>query len=183
MTCVVGLVTDSSIVIGADSGAFDETSKDVRIESKVFKKDGCIVGFCGSFRQGQLVEYGIDFKKLYNIGFYKLMEYFVIDFVSDLQKLLKKHGALSKSDGVKTMELDLLIGLKGQLFRIATDFQVSKCESFCAIGAASAYAYGALEILYLEETSGPEAAHSALEAASRHSLYVTKPFNIYELDY
>ena len=183
MTCVVGLVTDSSIVIGADSGAYDETSKEIRVESKVFKKDGCIVGFCGSFRQGQLVEYGIDFKELYCVPYYNIMEYLVLVFIKNMQKLFKKHGCLTKSDGAKTMELDLLIGLHDQLFKISTDFQVSKCDSFVAIGAASAYAFGALEILYLEDTSGIDAADSALDAALKHSLYVSRPYNILELDF
>ena len=177
MTCIVGLVTDeSTIVFAADSGGYDETTKEVRTEAKVFEKNGCLIGFCGSFRQGQLLEFGFDFSELRHSQ--NPMEYIVITLIKNLQRFLKKNGCIIKTDGTYTMEIEILIGLRGHIYKIQTDFQVSRANYFCSIGSGSPFALGALEILYSNNFGGIEAAEMALESASKHSLYVTKPFTI-----
>ena len=59
MTVIVAVVSDDGeIIFGADSAATDTAGTlALRGDAKVFKRDGYTIGFCGSYRVGQLVKH------------------------------------------------------------------------------------------------------------------------------
>ena len=57
MTCVVALRTDHSILLGSDSLASDTDIGVHRVDPKVFRLGEFGIGYGGSFRFGQIVQY------------------------------------------------------------------------------------------------------------------------------
>lgn len=189
MTCIVVLVSnDDTVVMGSDSGGFNDDTKEIRIEPKVFLVGQIVFGFSGNFRVGQLLQYGlIEACKKLEIN-ERVFEHLVIEFMPLLQKLLKRHGCLKNDDGLKTMDAEIVMGLKGRAFKIEENFQISEIKYFDAIGSGSSTALGALEILYeygindyFQGLSAYEAAGRALECAKKMSPFVSEPFHILEI--
>lgn len=181
MTCIVGLVSDNgTVIIGADSGASEGDGLVARNDSKVFFKRNLLIGFSGSFRVGQIIQYVFKIPKH---GFECDMEYLVGPFVSSLRECLKINGGLSTDNGIDTMEASLLVGYRQHLYEIHSDFQVSDpSEQFSARGSAAPIALGAL---WTHKDLGHLSAHDAvlasLSAAEESSSAVRGPFHILEL--
>jgi ATP-dependent protease HslVU (ClpYQ) peptidase subunit len=76
-----------------------------------------------------------------------------------------------------------LLGYKGNLYMIASDFQVAKIKTpFDSVGCGMYYAIGALYILNKDnKLSAEEKILSALEVAESNSAGVRRPFNIVSL--
>ena len=192
MTCIVVLVSnDGTVVMGSDSGGFSDDSKEIRVEPKVFQVGQIVFGFCGNFRIGQLLQYGLSdaCEKLQVIfddeHFFK---HLILEFVPKLQKLMKKHGCVKNDDGLKTMDAEIVMGLHGRAFKIENNFQISEIKYFDAIGSGSASALGALDMLYVYGSNdycggltAYDAAMRALETAKKMSPYVAEPFKILEI--
>lgn len=95
MTCIVGLVDNGVVYMGADSLGSNYQSKTVRNDKKVFKlkdSDKAVVGFAGSYRIGQLLMYSsglIDSRDEPNIDH----EYLVTKVIPKVSNVLVNGGA------------------------------------------------------------------------------------------
>lgn len=187
MTCVIAIVSDNgSVVLAADSGGFQESIKEIRLEPKVFEKHGALLGFAGCFRTGQVLEHVMapDIFNLTNSieAYEDSIKYLVTEFIPKLTKTLKKQGCLTNENGIKTMSSEILIAFGGRAFKIETDFNISEIESVGAIGSAAHCALGFLSGL---KASGRylTAYDAALECLYKISLtctHVAEPFVVLE---
>lgn len=141
MTLIVAIVSDSgSIVFGSDCGGYHLDTREYRHEPKVFQLNGLVIGYAGSFRIGQLIQYSLageigvfmtslvdQFERTRSKATKSLdipeidesavvLGLLVTQFVPSLMRLLKKQGCLKVEDHVKEMECELLIGLPMQSF-------------------------------------------------------------------
>ena len=58
MTCIVAIVQKGDIYMGSDSlGSTSYGDTTVRKDDKIFVNREYIIGYCGSFRMGQLLKY------------------------------------------------------------------------------------------------------------------------------
>lgn len=97
MTAVAGFVhRDGSVWIGADSAGSSDTRLTVRKDPKVFRRGAFLFGFCGSFRQMQLVRFG--FTPQERPLDKDVFEYMVTTVVEDLRKLWKDGGTARKRE-------------------------------------------------------------------------------------
>ena len=175
MTCIVGLVHEGHVYIGADSAGIDGLSLTVRADEKVFSNGEFLMGFCGSFRMGQLLRYSLKPPRRYEAE--PVNKYLVVDFVDEVRKCLKDGGYASKKDETESGGC-FLLGYQGQLFQVEGDYQVGHTElPFDAIGCGQDIARGALYA-----TQGldipKERVLQALQAAERFSAGVRGPFHI-----
>lgn len=159
MTCIAGLLDNGKVYIGADSAAAGDDTIEVRANRKVFRNGEYLIGFTGSFRIGQLLQY----TPLDSPGA-TVMGHLVTTIVPALKKLVGKEEFN-----------DILIGCRGRLFKVCTDYSVAEYHSYAAAGQGEPYALGRLH----GSLGSPELRLvAALEAAQAHSAAVRAPFHV-----
>lgn len=173
MTCIVGLCHGGKVYLGGDSAATGGTSQTIRTAPKVFKNGEFLMGFTSSFRMGQLLEHAFNPPRCHPDT--PVMQYMVTEFVDGVRDCLKRGGYAETSNGVDTGGV-FLVGHRGRLFQIESDFQVGEsAEGFDAVGCGQDLALGSL----FSSTGAPEARVTlALEAAQRFSAGVQGPFHV-----
>jgi 20S proteasome alpha/beta subunit len=145
MTCIVGMVDESGVYLAGDAAATDAVSIELRRDPKVFErkvgKATMLIGFCDSFRIGQLLRHDLVLPtRRSNVPVDRWM---CTSFVRSVRACLSRNG-VERSDS-ELGDLTILVGFEGRLFRIDNDYSVSeRTASFDAIGSGSVAALGAL---------------------------------------
>lgn len=153
--------------MGADSIGIGE-SKRIRLDSKLVQVDEFLIGFAGSFRQRDIVQYNL---KLPEIDC-DIREYLVCKFVPAFKDALKES---LYEDSVCGM----LVAHRDRLFLIDCDLQVAEnSNGFEAIGVASEFAMGAMHILSTQKLTANTKVLKSLNAALQFSPGVSEPFHV-----
>lgn len=176
MTVVVALISnDNDVIVGSDSAGISNTDLEIRTDPKLFIKNDCIFGFCGSYRVCQIVRYHFNFSKFDIKDKIEPLEYMVLKVIVPLRALLKEYE-IDKD----TEDFSFIMGFKKNLFVVSADLQVaSQKDEFCAIGSGAQIAKGALYVAKKAGCfSGKNAIVMALKAAERYSTDVRGPFLI-----
>jgi ATP-dependent protease HslVU (ClpYQ) peptidase subunit len=172
MTCIVGYIDKEGVYIGGDSAAVseDDLSYNIRTDEKVFTKGEFIFGYSTSFRMGQLLRY-----KLKIPAHPKGMEnhqYMVTLFVDAVKRCFQDNDyyeMMTEEGG------SFMIGYKGKLYVILSDFQVAQPkENFAALGCGELIAMGAMYAC--TEKDPIKKMEVALNAAVAFSMGVKPPF-------
>lgn len=173
MTCIVGIVEKKKVIIGGDSAAMSDISVTTRRDVKVFKKGAFVFGCTSSYRMIQLIQYSFIPPKINK----ELHEYMCTSFVDELKRCFEKGGYLQKYTDGDEKGGTFLVGVKGRLFKIQDDFQVSEnADGVDACGCGEPYALG-----HLFATKTGDAASRALFAlrcAEYYCIGVRGPFVI-----
>lgn len=170
MTCIVGMTHKGKVYIGADSVGSDGFTKETRIEPKVFKNGEFVIGCTSSFRMIDLLKWKFSPPTVKDDNLHKFM---VTEFVDSVRKLFVDNGYLITSDDWKSGVF--LIGYKGRLFKIESDFQVSE-HDYTAVGSGC---YHALGSMFTSKRNLPKKdIEKALEAAEHFVVSVQRPFVI-----
>lgn len=184
MTCIVGLEHDGVVYIGGDSAGIDPWNLSIcgRADEKVFITE-CgefIMGFSGSFRIGQLLRYALDVPEQSQKK--DDMAYMVTDFVDAIRNMQRDKGVLKKENEIEEHEGAFLVGYKGKLYVIESDFQVGKpIENFTAIGCGAQVALGSMYATRNLNLSPINRIELALHAAEQYSAGVRNPFLVLNL--
>ncbi len=170
MTCIVGLEDKGVVYIGGDSAGVSGLSITIRADEKVFTNGPFIMGFTTSFRMGQLLRYKFDAPNQAN-GIDD-MRYMVTTFIDAVRKCFFDNGFGSKEENQGGT---FLVGYKGQLYSVQSDFQVAKHSAgYAAVGSGTDLALGAM---FANVKLKPvERIKNALSAASAFNAGVTPPF-------
>lgn len=179
MTCIVAIVDKTKrIVMGADSSAVDETIHTEHLDAKVFKKGEFGIGYCHSFRLGQILEFWFEPPPIPD-NEKNLMKYMVMDFVPELRKVLEDNEYPTHDD--EKTDWSIIVCVAGHIFTIESDWHVGYDNiPYAAIGAGSSYALGAMYPMRYDEDVQTTATQ-ALMAAQKFSPYVIGPFNFIEV--
>lgn len=169
MSCVVGLLNNGNLYMGADGIATTEDGeKRPIICHKIFTNKQYLLGYTGSVRHGQLV----------GPRFFDPPEN-VYDLADKMREKFAEKGAVLTIDtGQQMHSSNFLIGYQGRLFEILIDFQFNEVlGDYTAIGSGASYAMGSL---YATKrwTSPTKRILNALEAASEYDRSCGKPFMI-----
>ncbi len=176
MTCIVGFVHNGTVCMGGDSAGVAGYDLRIRKDEKVFVKGEFIFGYTTSFRMGQLIRF--KFNPPEQPSKMDAFEYMCTLFVDELRKCLKEGGFAEVSNNKETGGF-MLVGYRGKLYRIESDFQVAiPAEDYDAVGCGANFALGALKILYYMALPVPEMIRKALEVAEEFSAGVRRPFVI-----
>lgn len=173
MTCVIGLVEDGKVYIGADSQAADGWNKRTVAQPKVFLNGPFVIGYTSSFRMGQLLQYQLEVKSQGDESDYAYMVKEVIEAVRDC---LKSHG-WAKVENNQEEGGGFLIGYRGKLYEVQSDMSVLEyIDGFGAVGSGTNYALAAMAAL--EDMPPVDRIRRALEIVVRFSNGVSEPFTI-----
>lgn len=179
MTAIVGIEQDGDVWIGGDSAGVAGWTATQRPGQKVFRVGEVLYGIAGSFRGGAVLRYGFTPPRAYEGD--EPLAYLNTRFVDALRKALADAGIKKVDSGVdETDDLTFLMGYRGRLYQVYSDFQVGHHEGgYAAMGSGQAVALGALHA-----TVGLDPgcrALLALEAAEAHNIAVRRPFAIERL--
>jgi hypothetical protein len=181
MTCIVGMLHDGKVSIGADSAGVAGLDITIRKDPKVFKTGDFLIGCTSSFRMIELLQFSLKVKER---GDKEIYEYMCTDFINGVRKCFKKGGYIQKFSAGDEKGGSFLVGYEGRLFKIGNDFQVGESsENYDSVGCGEDYAKGSL----FESTSSRNVGTSfstedritrALETAEKFSGGVQGPFII-----
>ncbi len=177
MTCIAGVARNGRVWIGADSAAVagNYLSRVTRLP-KVFRVGAFLIGYTSSFRMGQLLEYSLSVRPQEQES---NLAYMVGVFVEAVRKCLKD-GGYSTVESNKEKGGQFLVGYKGHLYFIDSDFQCNEAaEQLDACGCAEELALGALAALWNLEPV--ERIRQSLQIAAHFSGAVRGPFTVLEL--
>lgn len=190
MTAIVALNDASGFTFGADSavscldGEDTTYSLDVTDDGKLFDNGPMTVGYCGSGRMGQLLEFtlAVPKKKRSQTG----LGYMATTFMDAVRDCLKKGGWAGRTSGAIDDDKEdeerggtFIIGFEKQLYVVESDYQVLMPSApFAAIGCGAPLALGAMYAI--RESHAPltpfQQVRLALRAAERYSAGVRRPF-------
>lgn len=175
MTVIVGLVDQGNVYIGGDSAGIAGLSLSIRDDEKIFKNGCFIMGFTSSFRMGQLLRY--KFSPPAQTIHQDDMQYMVTDFIDAARKCFAMNGFGDKD---ATEGGTFIVGYKGKLYTIQTDYQVAcHSDNYDAVGCGADIALGSLySTKHMKNMSPEDRITLALQAAATYSAGVSAPFKI-----
>jgi ATP-dependent protease HslVU (ClpYQ) peptidase subunit len=142
MTCVVGIVEDGNIYIGADSRGSSGHQYVTRKDSKVFISKDFIFGFTSSFRMGQIIKYHFNPPK--RVETQSTDNYIHTTVLEHIIEILTSKGYNKISNNIIEGGV-FLMGYRGILYEVEQDFQVGQLYSvYNAIGCGENYAKSCL---------------------------------------
>lgn len=177
MTCIVGWVEKGTVYMGGDSaGGNSSYDLHVRKDVKVFRVGEMVFGFTDSFRMGQLLHY--SFTPPEHSRKKSDMDYLCTDFITAVKKCFKNNEYANVEDSVVTGGT-FLLGYRGNLYRICSDFQVGKeFNNFMACGCGQSFALGALKATQSIKMTPVRRLKLAMSVAASLSMGVCAPFRV-----
>ncbi len=173
MSCVVGITDGEQVWLGADSAGVAGYQLRVRRDRKIFRRDGFLFGFAGSFRMGQLLKYNLELPARPSDT--DIETYLHTDLIDAIRIAFFQGGFTQSAMGQELADGFFLMGYDGKLYCVQCDFQIEETDdSFMAIGCGSEAALGSLYTT--QERDPEERIRLALEAAERFSAGVRRPF-------
>lgn len=177
MTCIVGVELGGQLWLGGDAASTRDHEVFVRGNPKVFRVEDMLIGFSGSFRIGQLLQF--SFKPPPRVHGRESFQYIVTNVVDSIRKVLSDHGALIKDEMGDSHDSEFIIGYDGKFYVIDSDFHVEiPTENYVASGTGASYALGALHAMRKQKISPNKKIQKALSAAEEYCTGVRKPFTI-----
>jgi ATP-dependent protease HslVU (ClpYQ) peptidase subunit len=174
MTCVVAVVHKSTVYMGADSAGVGGYSHQTRVDPKIYKVGQMLIGFTTSFRMGQLLGYRLTVPD--HDPRVPIEKYMATAFVDAVRDCLKAGGYAAK-DRETEQGGTFLVGYRGRLFRIDSDYQVGeRLEPYDAVGCGEDLALGALYATSDTPYDPEKRLQVALQAAASFSAGVRAPF-------
>lgn len=171
MSIALGAAENGKICIGADTlGIYENGEFIKRKDKKIFKiGDRFLVAYTGSFRIGQKIKYA--FSPPIQDDDMNDHAYLCTFFIEELKELL--------ADEYQE-EWSIIIGYRGNIYTIQSDFQVSFPEDgYDAQGAGYQYALAAYKLLTkYSDLSLKERIERSLNITSSFSYVIRPPFNI-----
>jgi ATP-dependent protease HslVU (ClpYQ) peptidase subunit len=174
MTCIVGLINNGEVMMGGDSAGVSDNDITIRKDEKIFKIGEFIFGCTSSFRMIQLIRYKFNPPNISEME--DISHYMCTKFVDALRECFRKGGYMKYENNEETGGT-FLVGFRGRLFKICSDFQVAESiDDFMTCGSGYAYALGSL---YSTKDLFPsERIKIALNCAAYYNSGVRPPFII-----
>ena len=173
MTCIIGLVENGEVYLGADSAAVSGSEIRTSIIKKVFRRGEFLFAYTSSFRMGQLLQHQLVLDEL-PMNYLVTMDYMVNQFIENVRDLFKSKG-YSKIENNEEYAGNFLIGVHGRLFHIWSDFQVSEFLDYTADGSGKQFALGAMEALKTVIKTPEERIIEAIKIAEKFTTTVSLP--------
>ena len=179
MTCTIGYVDGSVVIIASDSAAVADSSYTIRKgHTKVWNGPHMIIGYAGDFAVCQWIRYVFEWPLMKNVDYEGLMEYLV------KASHLIDEGLKKRFTSVQDWQL--MIGCPETRRRSASLFVMyangdieASAEPYAVIGSASACALGSLYATKEDSTKTSwDHIQIALEAAAANDVYIKRPWQV-----
>jgi len=176
MTAIAAIAEKGKVWMGGDSAGVAGLSLTIRKDEKVFKKGPFLIGFTSSFRMGQLLRW--KFKPPVHAKGLETINYMHMSFIDKVRECFKE-GGYAKIENNTEHAGAFIVGYKGELFTIESDFQIGQpLDGFACCGCGDDLACGSLTTTAQYEIRPQDRIALALHAAERYSAGVRRPFLI-----
>lgn len=180
MTCVVGLIEDGRIWMGADSCISSAINRTLG-SPKVFTLGAYIIGFSGSMRELQLWQFKATLPDPPQST--SLDHFMAGSFADAIRSCLSESGQMGKDDEREGSTSQALVGVRGRLYRFQQDFSaVRPRPPYDAAGSGCESALGALHALNPYDIAPKQKVLAALKASAEFTAYVAPPFHIRSME-
>lgn len=163
MTCIIGLIDNDGVWVGADKSSVSGYTINSTRLAKVFRKQDYVIAYTSSFRMGQLLQHMIELPsppEEINVDF------MVREFIEPIRKAFKDYGYSVIENNSETGG-SFIVGVKNSLFHVCADYQVNQYnDDFICDGCGRDYALAAMEALSWHEP----------ETRIRKSIEITAKF-------
>lgn len=180
MTCILGLEFEGNTYIGYDSAAANGWHIRQTSLQKGIRVGEFTIGYTSSFRMGQLLQYSLKVKE--KDDYKDDLNYMVTEFVPAVRECLKS-GGYAKIQNNAEEGGEFLVGYRGKIYKIASDFQVNRnLLGIDACGCGETYALASLHTYMI--TTDTKRLHpivaimTALETAGKFSNGVCGPYHV-----
>ena len=173
MTCILALKRDGKIVLAGDRAASVGQSVSVRKHPKIFKVDEFYIGFSGSFRMGQLLQFKLKVKR--QTVKQSDFEYMATTFMDAVKTLFADNNFGEKDDGGF-----FLVVYRDEIYKVERDFHVGCCDrDYVSIGTGTDFAHATVKtLLDVGSQSVESIVLRAMETAAFFDQGVKAPFDI-----
>lgn len=180
MTCIVGFVEGDTVWMGGDSaGTNNWFEQDLYATPKVFRNGEMLIGSSGSARQADLLRYVLNVPDHDPRAAFE--KYMAKTFMDAVRECFKAGGVCKITNSAEESQGSFLVGYKGRLCAIYSDFQVRlPTLRFAAVGCGDQIALGAM-FASGHLSDGRARVELALQASERFSAGVRGPFHIESL--
>lgn len=168
MTCIAAIVDNKGVGhIACDSLGSNYRTKNVFANPKIFTVGDMLIGYCGSYRQGQLLQYRLVLPPA--ISGQTLEEWLHIDFVDSVRKVLTGNGVMFIDKNVELND-PFLVVVAGRIFTVQEDLSLlESVDHFDACGSGEDYARATMNAALSHGISKPERILTeAIEAAAKY---------------
>jgi len=182
LTCIVGIIEDNKIYIGGDSAVDTPTGIVKGRNPKVYKKGEFIFGVAGYLSVMNALTHVMVFPPCYEHQ--DPLEYIINSFIPSYRSALHEMGLIEMENGIERNRSEILVGFRGRLFSIGTDFSVfENMDDYFAVGCGSLYAMGALHSTKNLKLEPEYRLQRALEASAEYDEAVLPPFEVEVMEY
>ncbi|MGB9979386.1 hypothetical protein [Methanobacterium sp.] len=185
MTCVIGLIEDGTVYMGADRySRGNDYSCSILKKPKIFKKENMLFGIAGYSRIADIIHYCFEIPE--RKADEDTYHYLCNTFFKTLSKCMEEYGHMGDDEGasgILEFRGTILLGYEGELFEIGCGFEViQNLKEYHTIGSGLFFASGAMEILKDDKSLSPQQKiKKALEVTSDLANEVAPPFDIIRL--
>jgi ATP-dependent protease HslVU (ClpYQ) peptidase subunit len=183
MTCIAAAIDqDGAIFMGSDAVASRDSAIRLGSRSKIFERDGFLMGSSGTLRLGQILEFLFEPPAVETN-----LDGYIVRFSNALRESVREHGGECETDA-KTTEANgsFIVGIRGRLFCIDGGYGAfSPLAPYCAIGCADQEALAAMFTvvsLFPDSYSAEQVVRRGLEAAAELDVNIRPPFTILKLE-
>lgn len=146
MTVIVAVTDGSNVYMGSDSAISSDKDVFGLKTEKIIKKDGLLIGVSGVLRGLQLLKYNWDIPE--QPSSMSNEEYIITMIVQDIKGIFNFHGYSLLDDNQEIHDSHYLIGYRGSIFTLDSNYQVFETnKQYAAIGSGAYFALGALSTL------------------------------------
>lgn len=181
MTCIVGIESNGTVIIGGDSAGTSGFDVMMRSDPKVFHNGPFLIGYTSSFRMGQLLRFRLSVPEQH--ADVDDFEFMATEFIDAVRHCFGEYGYRKAENEVQEGGT-FLVGYRGKLYQVEGDFQVGiPLVGFAAVGCGESYALGSMatSAFALDNLTPRERVELALDTAVQFSAGVRGPFVIEEL--
>lgn len=180
MTCISAVVKNGHVYMAGDLMGSNGFTKKVYPDTKVFKNGDFLIGYTSSFRMGQILQY--NWSQPPRLEGVTDREYLQIDVIESMRECFNNYGFGEFKDG-EHQGGTFLIGYKGELYEMQSNFSILKNESFAAVGSGQYHAEAVLLLLTQDPDFDPQDVLTAsIYAASYFTTSVSEDCTIVTTD-
>jgi hypothetical protein len=179
MTCIVGLAVDGDVYMGGDSATVSGWDMRLVKDPKVFRIGDFIMGITGHSKFRHILKYYFVIPE-HTSGITSEI-YMALHFTDALREATKVAGYAKKENEQESVDSDVLIGYRGELFELqGSHFQlVQVSTNYQSVGCGSSIALGSLySTERLPIMTPKERVLCALQASAEFNMGVRGPFHI-----
>jgi len=177
VTCIVGVVDEGKVFIGADSLAAASWMSVILPTKKVFRIGEMVMGVAGMPRAIQLLRFALKPPTISE----DIERYVSITLVDAVRSVFKEAGFTEIENSAESYDGKLMIGVRGRLFAVDGYFQVIESTlPYLCIGSGAQVASGSLFTTAKSGMPTRKRILTALKASASIITNVGGPFHIME---